>query len=137
MEETFEILYNKCYGMFGLSDKARKEYLTEESQDNFDHCHLFDYCPHSFEFRTDKHLINVFLKLGPQKMSGGLANICIATVPLRYKPFFYFTECDGLEEVCVDYSRYLLSEIHKISLDNTRTKNTENRNFKQRIQKIK
>lgn len=87
-----EILFNKAYGGFGLSDTAVKIY-NEKNHTNYD---AHDLSESNYRFRTDKDLIDIVKILGP-KAYDHYSEVCIATVP--DDSHFVICEDDGAERV--------------------------------------
>ena len=122
-EELIEILYNGCYGGWGISDKAVELYkLRNVNCNNFDD---EDLC------RNDPILIQIYNELG-KEFNGEYAKIKIKKIPKKYKNYYYIHEYDGLESVKIDYTNYdkiytVLSKINGIltSTDNDTIKINE------------
>ena len=84
-----KVVINKCYGGFGLSEKAYK-YLGLK-WDGYGYGYSHDY-----EKRTDKKLIKCVEELG-KEASGALANLVIVEIPddIEWK----IDEYDGIETI--------------------------------------
>ena len=80
-----KILFNNCYGGFGISEEARDLY-NKRRKDN----------EQVTDIRTDKLLIEIVEELG-KRASGDYAEIEIAEVPDG--AYWYIDEYDGWEEV--------------------------------------
>ena len=86
-----KIVYNACYGGFGLSEAAKKRY--RELKGIGKSADLYDF---DLE-RDDPILVQVVEELGSDAASGGFANLQIAEIPVgeRYR----IDEYDGIESV--------------------------------------
>jgi hypothetical protein len=85
-----KIVYNACYGGFGLSDEAEIRY--RELTDNINN---EDFDVYDIE-RTDPALVQVVEELG-KKANGLSANLFITQLPTGTK--YHIDEYDGLESV--------------------------------------
>jgi len=86
---TTKIIYNNCYGGFGLSDLAEAALLragcTEEE--------VYDF---RYENRHDPRLVHVVETMGYEIAGGPCSELCVATIPgTKYR----LTEYDGMESV--------------------------------------
>ena len=131
-KEYIEVLYNECYGGFGISKEAlalyNKKLLERNSTAEIKKdCYFFN--------RTDPILLEVY-----HEMDGGSSNqgegfnrssskIIIDKIQKIYKDYYVISEYDGQETVNVDYNRFELKEIKRIA-------NDENLSFEERIKQI-
>ncbi len=94
-----KIAYNACYGGFGISDKAVK-WLIENESDNLEKAGLLeDLCTYSFddtEHRKNPSLIRVIETLGDEA-NGSFAKLRIQKLNNDVK--YRITEYDGYETV--------------------------------------
>lgn len=88
------ILYNTCYGGFGLSADCIREY---EERTN---TKLPRYA--SIVLRKDPVLIQLFLEKGSAWMSGKCAQIDFFEAPQELVPYLHVSEYDGLETPTID-----------------------------------
>jgi hypothetical protein len=104
-EEVIEVLYNNCYGDWGLSKKAMELYELRKNL-NYD----------SIKFeqdlsRTDPIIIQIYNELGDE-FNTNCSKIKIKKIPRKYENYYYISEYDGLECVKIDYSNYKLDTMY-------------------------
>ena len=89
--ETTKIVIKKCYGGFGLSQKAYEELGLEWDGYGFAYG-----CCCDFEQRSDPKLVEVVEKLGPESW-GQFAELSIVEIPKDIE--WTIEEYDGIEWV--------------------------------------
>lgn len=97
-----KIVINKCYGGFGLSNKAVSR-LRELGRDvsNLGYAEEADWVDHNGRIkRDDKFLVQVVEELGAEA-SGGFAELTIVEIPNNVK--WHIEEYDGMEHVAEDH----------------------------------
>lgn len=97
-EEEIEILYNNCYGGWGLSIKAKELYKLRQGNFNFD-------------IRDDPILVQIYKELGTD-FDGKFSKTKIRKIPKKYKNYYYISEYDGIECVNIDYTKYKLDNLY-------------------------
>jgi hypothetical protein len=102
------VLYNRCYGGFGLSEEALvlyNKYCTEAGipivEDD------------SSIKRHDPILFRVFGELG-NKVNGGCSRIKSVEINAEYEKFYRIMDYDGMESVVIDIDRYKVYKITEI-----------------------
>lgn len=86
-----EVVINVCYGGFGLSPSAEKEFCKLKHRKSM----------HSWDIpRDDKHLVELVKKMG-ETVNGGNANLKIVEIPADIK--WHIEEYDGHEHVAEDH----------------------------------
>ncbi len=68
--------------------------------------------------RDDPILIHLVETMGAE-INDDCSRLKIKEFPMKYKLFLKWTEYDGLETVCIDYERYLISNVRDINDDTT------------------
>ena len=101
MSQETEILYNACYGGWGISNKAMELYKLKTN--NFD-----NYYPR----RNDTILIEIYKELGDE-FDEKHSKTLIEKIPKQYENFYYISEYDGLETVKINYTKYELYNLKK------------------------
>ncbi len=110
-EATLGVAVNRCYGGFGLSEKAVEMLRTRIGDPNIK--------SYSFQRYSDKYprhhpiLIEVVKELG-EEAGGRFTEIEIAYIEEKYKDHYSITEYDGIEDVKINYNRFRNDEIKKI-----------------------
>ena len=92
-----KVAINRCWGVFGLSEKAYKELGFK--WDGYGYADNEDFeivSDDNLAYRTDKRLINVIEKLG-NKASGKMSNVIIVEIPDGIE--FEIDDYDGQESV--------------------------------------
>lgn len=111
VEETFTVVYNDCYGGFGLSPFALNEYNKRLLERNPSAEPLKEiYSPR----RDDPILIDLCNEF-ENKVNDQYSKLKLKSFPIRYKSFLAWGEYDGKESVYVDYRKYVLHRIRDIS----------------------
>jgi len=99
-EELIEVLYNRCYGGWGISEKAVELYnLRNENSNPLTTLDSDDLCRH------DPILIQIYHELG-KEFNDTYARIQIKKIPKIYENYYYIRDYDGLESVNIDYTNY-------------------------------
>lgn len=114
VEETFTVVYNDCYGGFGMSPFALNEYnkrLLEHEEPLKD-----IYSP----LRDDKILIDLCKEFG-DKVNDKCSKLTLKSFPIQYESFLEWNDYDGKESVSVDYRNYVLHRIREISEEDNGT----------------
>ncbi len=99
-EELIEVLYNICYGGWGISEKAVELYNLRNGNNNpITTLDSGDLCRH------DPILIQIYKELGVE-FNDVYAKIQIKKIPKIYENYYYIREYDGAESVNIDYTNY-------------------------------
>jgi hypothetical protein len=99
-EEEIEVLYNKCYGGWGISDKAKELYKLRKTE-NFNDC---------LRRRSDPILIQIYNELGDE-FDAEFSKTAIEKIPKKYEIYYYIEQYDGFEMVEIDYTKYELDNL--------------------------
>ena len=105
-EERIEILYNTCYGGWGISDKAMELYKLRNVNDN-----SMELISDEYLCRTDPILIQIYNELGDE-MNSKWCKIKIKKIPKKYENYYFITEYDGKECVEIDFTKYKLDTMY-------------------------
>jgi hypothetical protein len=103
-QEVIEVLYNRCYGGWKISEKAMELYKARNGIYNSMELESVDLC------RSDPILIQIYNELGDE-FSIGCSNIKIKKISKKYEKYYYITEYDGLESLEIDYAQYKVDTI--------------------------
>ena len=126
-QELIEILYNSCYGGWGISDKALELYkLRNDDLENL--CISNVFCDELLD-RTDPILIQIFNELG-DKINTKCSKIKIKKIPKIYKNYYSISEYDGKERIDIDFTNNKIIVMTKTSLKNKNNNNNNNINKK-------
>lgn len=106
-EEMFKVVYNSCYGGFGLSKDAMCEYNRRMST-NLEYVEGID--------RSNPLLIDLVETMG-KAVNDKYCKLKIKEFKLKYKGFIDWDEHDGKEYVYVNYNRYLIYNIRHVTKD--------------------
>lgn len=106
-EEEIEVLYNVCYGGWGISNKAKELYTlrTPKNSNNF-----YDYYDYYYSKRSDPILIQIYNELGDE-FDRKYSKTSIQKIPKKYEKYYDIHEYDGLETVEIDYTKYELDSL--------------------------
>ena len=99
-EEMIKVLYNNCYGGWGLSDNAKRLYKLRQEKAGDD----IDIWGEGSS-RNDPILIQIYEELGVE-FNGRHSKADITYIPKKYKKYYRIVEYDGLEGVEINYIRY-------------------------------
>ena len=119
-EEQIAILYNARYGGFGISQKAIDEYNKRKLIINPNE-EILDKCCSDWVDRADNLMCQLYTEMG-NEFNDKYSKIKIKYIPKRYENHYIIDECDGLENISINYSTYALDEIKKV-VDNTEMTN--------------
>jgi len=99
-----EVLLNCCHGEFCISTKAKELYNLKRlcMDPTFEKVKHFD----EMVYRTDPILISCFKELGEEFNGNCGAFINIASIPKKYKKYFYIVNCKGIESISINILRY-------------------------------
>jgi hypothetical protein len=100
--EEIEVLYNGCYGGWGLSDKAKELYILRKVKDPI----------YYLRRRSDPTLIQIYNELGAD-FDSKYSKTVTEKIPKKYENYYYITEYDGLETVEIDFVKYDLDNLKK------------------------
>ena len=102
--EEIEILYNICYGGWGISKKTIELYKLRSNltELNFN----YNYC-----CRNDTILIQIYKELGDE-FDDKYSRTKIKKILKKYENYYYIDEYDGKEFVKIDYTKYKLDNIY-------------------------
>jgi hypothetical protein len=105
--DTFKVVYNNCFGGFGLSLKALEEYncLTKNT---FKYSECIDR-----ENTTLIKLVEDYKKTGIN-VNDNYSKLKIKEFPVKYKKYLKWSEYDGNENVTIDYDRYIIENVKHI-----------------------
>jgi hypothetical protein len=105
-EERMEVLYNTCYGGWGISDKAMELYKLRNINDN-----SIELVYDELLCRTDPILIQIYNELGDE-MNTKWCKIKIKKIPKKYENYYFISEYDGKECVEIDLTKYKLDTMY-------------------------
>ncbi len=112
-EPTITVLYNDVYGGWGLSKKVLQLYAERTNAQEVDE--------NVEPERHDPVLVQIYNEFQDRKESMGKAEYCrikSKVIPAKYQDFYVIEEYDGLENVYIDYRRYILHHVNLILQDN-------------------
>jgi hypothetical protein len=99
-EEEIEVLYNYCYGHWGMSDKAKELYTLRKTKNSNNYIRR----------RNDPILIQIYNELG-NEFDERNSKTSIEKIPKKYENYYYISEYDGLETIEIDYTKYELDNL--------------------------
>lgn len=123
-----KVVYNACYGGFGLSQKAFSLYNNKRSNLNLS---TINYDVEIL--RNDPLLVEVIEELG-QEANGKFAQLEIMEIPNQYTDCYTIDEYDGLEGVICEPCKLVEYRLKKLVL--TDLTDEECRNFLQEMVNI-
>ena len=98
-----EIVLNKCYGSFQLSEAALHEYTKRTSRT----AHAHDIA------RDDPVLVQIVKELG-DSANGDCSQLSIERIPSQYTQYYTINEYDGYESIQIQYDAYRVSAARAI-----------------------
>ena len=114
---TFEVMVNRCYGGFGLSQAAMDEYRRRcPSSSTVCDCDLS---------RHDAVMIQIVKDLGSAAASAQHASVQLLRVPSEYVHHYTIEEYDGMESVALDRAGYVLDAARALLRDRAPMTKTE------------
>ena len=99
--EEIEVLYNGCYGGWGISDKAKELYTSRQIKND----------TYYLRRRSNTILVQIYKELG-NEFDDKYSKTKIEKIPKKFENYYYITEYDGLETVEIDYTKYELDNLH-------------------------
>ena len=124
MSKTVSIMINACYGGFGLSDIAIREYNTRKPIDckslNMENSLGID--------RADPLMTQICTELGAKVNDSNKSNIIIKSIPLKYAECYVITENDGNELISIDMFKFQVDSI-RLVMQNSSISNTDKVNL--------
>ena len=114
-QEMIEVLYNDCYGGYGISKKATKLYNDRMLANDSAFIPVEDKEEIS---RTDKVLIEIYKEIRTD-IDTKYSKIKIEFIPKKYEKHFFIEEYDGKENVAIDYNRYTMNTMRDVLKDDT------------------
>jgi len=108
--EDYEVVYNKKYGGFGLSQKGLEKY-NKIKKERYPESETVIY---DFYIKRDDPILVELVKENPDELSDKYSKLFIKSFPVKYKNYLIWDDYDGVESVMVDYKRYVLDSIKKI-----------------------
>jgi hypothetical protein len=124
-EEEIEVLYNNCYGGWGISDKAKELYKLRKTE-NFNNC---------VRRRSDPILIQIYNELG-NEFDAEFSKTTIEKIPKKYENYYFISEYDGLEAVEIDYTLYELDNLKQKIKEIVENSNFDNNEKINQMKKI-
>jgi hypothetical protein len=124
-KDQIELLYNGCYGGWGISTEAYNLYNLKmlEKDSSFEPLDKQYKC--SFENNIERHnpiLVQIYHEIG-KKMNDTYSKICVKTIPKKYENYYIITEYDGIESVVINHIQYeydtFKSTLKEILIDDT------------------
>lgn len=109
--ETIAVVYNNCYGGFGLSDVALFAYNEKRTRCGLQPVKHYGKIP-----RTDPMLVDVVRELG-KEANGFCAKLKIEDIPGEYATCFKIHEYDGLESVECDPKDLVAEQLKSLNID--------------------
>ena len=129
---VIEVLFNDCYGGFGISKEALKRYNQKLVAANPSAVpHKYGYNIH----RTDPLLLEVYHEMDGRNCKKGegfndsYSKTMICKINKKYENYFFISEYDGLETLDIRYHKYEIDEMRRIAKDETLS-------FEERINQI-
>ena len=90
-----KIIVNRCFGGFGLSEKAEKKLIELGKSDLLDEVRWAD---EKIKARTDSDLVSIVEELGDEA-NGNYADLRIVEIPDEVIGNIYIEEYDGIESI--------------------------------------
>jgi hypothetical protein len=113
MEETIKVLYNNCYGGYGVSKKALELYNKRTG-----------YVKQEYEIkRHDPVLVEIYNELGNEFNAATYSKIKVEEIPKKYENYYEIHEYDGLEHIRFDIYKYKVERIKDILKEEKEDKN--------------
>ena len=100
--ECSYMLYNTCYGGYGLSKAAEEELKKRMTEEEYKE---FEYREHTIDNRTHPKVIELYMEKGQKWMADAYSRLSKFIYPLKYKKYIEIREYDGLESCTVDFVR--------------------------------
>ena len=103
--KTFKVVYNACYGGFGLSDRGLAEYNRRSSQ--------------SVKFpdgihREDPFLIEMVETMDTREINSEYSKLKVKEFDIKFKSCLGWSEYDGNENVSIDLPGYVVENVKLI-----------------------
>ena len=106
------VLYNVCYGGFGISQLAIDEFNRRNKLQNPDAIHISEYY-NIDNYRTNLLFIEIYQEFG-EKFNEEYSKVELEYIPAKYANFYEIGEYDGLERIEINYDAYTVNEIKNI-----------------------
>jgi hypothetical protein len=111
-----EVMFNKCFGGFQVSQEAVDKYILIKKMTGVDMSNVDVFSlPRGID-RTDEVMIEIVKELG-EKANCKYSEIKIKSFPYKYKDYIEIGEYDGYESAEVNFKAYKLETIKKICFD--------------------
>jgi hypothetical protein len=113
MSDSLYVMYNTCYGGFGLSNAAMAEYRKR--------CPGAVVCDYSIS-RHDSVMAQIVKEMGSKQASAPQAGVGLVQIPSCFVDHYTIEEYDGMESAVVDFDRYKVDTAKTILRDKTTSK---------------
>ena len=107
---TIDVMYNACYGGFGVSESAMTEYKARGGE-----------AKSTWQIKRHDPVMVAIVKEMGVKAHGAFAKIRLETIPKRFEGFYKISEYDGSESVVIKYDAYKVDAVKAILKDATLT----------------
>jgi len=119
-DEFIEVLYNNCYGGWGVSEQAINLYNNRMKEIDPNHVSIED-SGDLWSNRHDPVLVKIFHELGDAFNESRYNCSKIAIIPKKYENCYIIKEYDGLESIQIDKNKYKLDMIRQMITNDTMT----------------
>lgn len=123
MEDQIELLYNGCYGGWGISDEAYELYNLKMLEKDPTFQPFIIKNKHLLDLDIERHdpiLVQIYHEIG-EKMNDKYCKIKVKKIPKKYENYYSIDEYDGLETVRINILEYefdtLKSTLKEILID--------------------
>ena len=106
------VLYNACYGGFGISQLAVDEFNRRNKLQNPDAIDISQYY-NVDNYRTNLLFIEIYQEFG-KKFNEEYSKVQLEYIHSKYANFYEIGEYDGLERIVINYDAYTVNEIKNI-----------------------
>lgn len=124
-KEEIQVLYNRCYGRWKISNKAKELYILRKINDTNKY----------LSRRNDPILIQIYNELGNDFDEKNSKTI-IHKIPKIYENYYYIDGYDGYESVEIDYTKYELDSLKKNIIEILENSNIDNYEKIDKVKKI-
>ena len=103
--QTFKVVYNACYGGFGLSDRGLSEYNRRSSK-TVTFCDYID--------REDPVFIEMIETMDAKEINDENSKLKVKEFDIKFMCFLKWSEYDGKETVSIDLPGYVVENVKLI-----------------------
>lgn len=110
--EEISVLYNNCYGGYIITKRVLKLYNKKMKEMNPDFIKITN-STNLYYQRHNPVLVEIYNEIG-NRYNADYTDVKIKKIPKKYENHYTIKDYDGLEEVVIEYDKYIVDKVKEL-----------------------